>query len=108
MKPYHESTLLIREPDLLRGRKNTDPGQGFYLAPKYTQAGIKPEKALPQLRWVCSGKITKQDPTLGRAQQEACAATHGAQTPQLLGRSFAFHENLAEHGAMLRTEKKGE
>ena len=39
---------------------------------------------------------------------EACAATHGAQTPQLLGRSFAFHENLAEHGAMLRTEKKGE
>ena len=32
---------------------------------------------------------------------EACAATHGAQTPQLLGRSFSFHENLAKYGSML-------
>ena len=74
MKPYHESTLLIREPDLLRGRKNADFGQGFYLAPKYTQMAVKTEKALRQLRWLRSERITKQDPTLGRAQQEACAA----------------------------------
>ena len=38
----------------------------------------------------------------------ACAATHGAQTPQLLGRSFAFHENLALRGSMLAGEKAEE
>ncbi len=35
----------------------------------------------------------------------ACAATHGAQTPQLLSRSFAFHENLALRGSMLAAEE---
>ena len=32
--------------------------------------------------------------------EEACAATHGAQTPQLLSKCFSFHENLREHGTM--------
>ena len=36
---------------------------------------------------------------------EACAAAHGAQTPQLLGRSFAFHENLRSRGSMLAAEE---
>ena len=40
--------------------------------------------------------------------EEACAATHGAQTPQLLGRCFAFHENLSRSGDMLCAEKKEE
>ncbi|MBR0208326.1 MAG: succinate CoA transferase [Oscillospiraceae bacterium] len=38
---------------------------------------------------------------------EACAATHGAQTPHILSESFRFHENLAREGSM-RRETKGE
>ncbi len=34
----------------------------------------------------------------------ACAATHGAQTPQLLESCFAFHKNLALRGSMLAGE----
>ena len=33
MKLYHTSTVEIREPDIRRGRKNADFGQGFYLTP---------------------------------------------------------------------------
>ncbi len=33
MKLYHTGKLEIREPDLRRGRKNADFGQGFYLTP---------------------------------------------------------------------------
>ncbi len=33
MKLYHTSDVEIREPDLYRGRKNADFGQGFYLTP---------------------------------------------------------------------------
>lgn len=33
MKLYHSSTIEIREPDIYRGRKNADFGQGFYLTP---------------------------------------------------------------------------
>ena len=33
MKLYHTSTVEIRHPDLRRGRKNADFGQGFYLTP---------------------------------------------------------------------------
>ena len=73
MKLYHTSTVQIREPDLLRGRKNADFGQGFYLAPKYTQMAVKTEKALRQLRWLRSERITKLDPALREAEQEAYA-----------------------------------
>ena len=31
MKLYHTSTTEIRDPDIYRGRKNADFGQGFYL-----------------------------------------------------------------------------
>lgn len=30
---YHTSTVEIRDPDIYRGRKNADFGQGFYLTP---------------------------------------------------------------------------
>lgn len=33
MKLYHTSNVEIREPDIRRGRKNADFGQGFYLTP---------------------------------------------------------------------------
>ncbi len=33
MKLYHTGTTEIRVPDLYRGRKNADFGQGFYLTP---------------------------------------------------------------------------
>lgn len=33
MKLYHPSTVEIRKPDIFRGRKNADFGQGFYLTP---------------------------------------------------------------------------
>ena len=33
MRLYHTGNVEIREPDLLRGRKNADFGQGFYLTP---------------------------------------------------------------------------
>lgn len=33
MKLYHTSKIEIREPDIYRGRKNADFGQGFYLTP---------------------------------------------------------------------------
>ena len=31
MKLYHTSNTEIRDPDIYRGRKNADFGQGFYL-----------------------------------------------------------------------------
>ena len=33
MKLYHTSSVVIRDPDIYRGRKNADFGQGFYLTP---------------------------------------------------------------------------
>lgn len=33
MRLYHTSNVEIREPDITRGRKNADFGQGFYLTP---------------------------------------------------------------------------
>ena len=43
-------------------------------------------------------------PQLRRYFEEACAATHGAQTPHLLDRAFSFHRNLKETGTMLESE----
>ena len=43
-------------------------------------------------------------PLLLRYFEEACAATHGAQTPHLLDSCFSFHENLARTGSMLGEE----
>lgn len=33
MKLYHTGKVEIRDPDIFRGRKNADFGQGFYLTP---------------------------------------------------------------------------
>jgi len=38
--------------------------------------------------------------------EAACAATHGAQTPQLLSDCFGFHRSLKETGSMLRKEEE--
>ena len=43
-------------------------------------------------------------PQLRRYFEEACAATHGAQTPHLLSRAFSFHENMKQTGTMLETD----
>ncbi len=33
MRLYHTGKVVIKEPDIYRGRKNADFGQGFYLSP---------------------------------------------------------------------------
>ena len=33
MRLYHASDRVIKEPDVNRGRRNADFGQGFYLSP---------------------------------------------------------------------------
>ena len=44
MKLYHTGSIEIPEPDIYRGRKNADFGQGFYLTPDreftYRWAGV--------------------------------------------------------------------
>ena len=45
-------------------------------------------------------------PLLTAYFEDACAVCHGAQTPHLLDRCFAFHERLQKTGSML--EKPGE
>lgn len=35
MRLYHTSNVEIRQPDIHRGRKNADFGQGFYLTPDW-------------------------------------------------------------------------
>ena len=40
-------------------------------------------------------------PLLRAYFEEACAATHGAQTPHLPGKCFCLHENLSRTGSML-------
>ena len=67
MKLYHTGTDEIRVPDIFRGRKNADFGQGFYLTP---DREFTTEKAAKQLRWVRSEKIMRLDPRLRRAEQE--------------------------------------
>ena len=160
MRLYHTGAVEIREPDILRGRKNADFGQGFYLTPdmefarrwargdaivneyeldvtglaihrfernedwfryifynrrlrdglsadvvigpiandtifdtlgiigsgylkdedamkllmigpEYTQAAVKTEKAIKQLRWLGSEKISKPDAELLKAERDA-------------------------------------
>lgn len=38
MELYHGSTLIVRKPNIRRGRKRTDFGQGFYLTTNFEQA----------------------------------------------------------------------
>ena len=33
--------------------------------------------------------------------EQACEATHGAQTPHILTKAFSFHENLRNNGSLL-------
>ncbi len=42
-------------------------------------------------------------PQLRRYFDEACAATHGAQTPHMLDKCFSFHQRFRETGTMLET-----
>lgn len=43
---YHVSSTEIRDPDIRRGRKNADFGQGFYPA--------------AALRWISSDRVTEE------------------------------------------------
>lgn len=76
----HDVDVLVTEQGLadLRG-----------LSPKERARAIIENCAHPSYR-----------PQLRAYFEEACAATHGAQTPQLLSKCFSFHENLREHGTM--------
>ena len=38
MELYHGSILIVRKPNIRRGRKRTDFGQGFYLTTNFEQA----------------------------------------------------------------------
>lgn len=38
MKLYHGSTMVVRKPNVKRGRKRTDFGRGFYLTTNFEQA----------------------------------------------------------------------
>lgn len=38
MRLYHGSTMAVRKPNILRGRRNTDFGKGFYCTTNYEQA----------------------------------------------------------------------
>lgn len=38
MKLYHGSTMVVHKPNVKRGRKRTDFGQGFYLTTDFEQA----------------------------------------------------------------------
>lgn len=77
----HDVDVLVTEQGLadLRG-----------LSPKERARAIIENCAHPSYR-----------PQLLSYFEEACAATHGAQTPQLLSKCFSFHENLRERGSML-------
>ena len=174
MKLYHTGNTEIRNPDIYRGRKNADFGQGFYLTPdmgfayrwagtdsivneyelneegllihkfsrdedwfnyifrnrraedslsvdivvgpiandtifetlgiissgflkpsdamkllmigpEFTQAAIKTEKAMRQLRWIQSGRITKLDAEQRKAEQAAYDAAFGKVLQEILG-----------------------
>lgn len=38
MKLYHGSTMVVRTPNIMRGRLNTDFGKGFYTTTNFEQA----------------------------------------------------------------------
>ena len=38
MNLYHGSTMVVRKPNVKRGRKRTDFGRGFYLTTNFEQA----------------------------------------------------------------------
>ena len=75
MKLYHTSTLEIRKPDLYRGRKNADFGQGFYLTPdaEFSRRWATGDAVINEYGWIRAEKAPGQDPTLRRAEQEAYA-----------------------------------
>ena len=178
MRLYHTSSVEIRDPDITRGRKNADFGQGFYLTPdmdfarrwtradavvneyefdesglliqrfsrdeewfryifrnrraidgltanvvtgpiandtifetfgvissgflkaedamkllmigpEYTQVAIKTEKALQQLRWLRSEKITGPVAAVRKTEQEEYDAAFGRVLQEILGESQA-------------------
>jgi hypothetical protein len=46
MRLYHGSNQIIRQPDLLKGRKFLDFGRGFYLSDKKNQAENRAKSAV--------------------------------------------------------------
>ena len=76
----HDVDVLVTEQGLadLRG-----------LSPKERAAAIIEHCAHPDYK-----------PLLRAYFDEACAATHGAQTPHILEKSFSFYENLRLRGSM--------
>ena len=143
MRLFHTSNIEIREPDIVRGRKNADFGQGFYLipdmdfacrwvgrdaivneyeldesgllihrftrnedwfryifenrrakdslavdvvvGPEFTQGAIKTEKAIRQLHFIRSEKITRLDEKQRKEEQDAYDAAFAEVLRQILG-----------------------
>ena len=63
MKLYHTSTLEIRKPDLYRGRKNADFGQGFYLTPdwEFSRRWATGDAVINEYGWIRAEKAPGQD-----------------------------------------------
>lgn len=62
-----------------------DALQLLMIGPEYTQAVIKTEKALRQLRWIRAEKAVRQSGDLRRAEQDAYAAAFAEAVQRLLG-----------------------
>ena len=79
MKLYHTSTLEIRKPDLYRGRKNADFGQGFYLTPdwEFCRRWATGNAVINEYGWIRAEKAPGQDPTLRRAERTCCRRWKG-------------------------------
>ena len=68
--------------------------------------GLSPKERAVRIIENCAHPLYREQ--LRAYFKKACEATHGAQTPQLLGESFAFHLALQEEGSMLRKATESE
>ncbi len=66
--------------------------------------GLSPKERARQIIENCAHPAYR--PQLRAYFERACAATGGAQTPQLLEECFSFHTRLRETGSMLITDEK--
>ena len=55
------------------------------VGPEYTQVAVKTEKAVRQLKWLRSERITKLDVEVRRAESEAYSAAFAAAMQEILG-----------------------
>ena len=66
--------------------------------------GLSPKQRAERIIENCAHPDYK--PQLRAYFEDACAATHGAQTPHLLDRCFSFHQQLKKTGSMRLDEEE--